>query len=286
MIKYKLERTGILLLVLLFIAIEPAMGQRWKLRRYEIGGGLGMTQVFGDIGGTIDQKNWFGLKDIKFDETRMAFPIYARYRLDPVYAIKMNAVLGFGNGTDTLSRNNRGRSYNTTLFEFSAQGEYYFVAEERRYKSAAMFNRRGMLNNYMSVSGYLFLGIGGVYSRARIDQGTDWNLTRDSYKPSNIGMVIPFGIGCKYIIDDRWLVGAELGYRISFSDYIEGYSQIVSSKHNDVYYFLDIKVGYKLQTTRGGLPSFLDKQYRQLRHKGSNTEKIKPKSKKAALENN
>jgi OOP family OmpA-OmpF porin len=281
--RFRLFRICLFMAFFISTMAGPVLGQRWKLRRYEIGGGIGMTQVFGDIGGTIDEKNWFGLKDIKIDETRMAFPMYARYRLDPVYAIKVNTVLGFGNGKDTLSRNDRGRSYKTTLFEFSAQGEYYFIAEERRYKSAAMFNRRGMLNNYMSVSGYLFLGIGGVYSRAKVTFTQDMLLV-DRIKPNNLGMVIPFGIGLKYIIDDRWLVGAELGYRISMTDYIEGYSQTSDSKHNDVYYFLSLKVGYRLETNRRGIPLFLDKQYRQVNHKKSSTAKIKPKSKKEALE--
>ena len=258
------------------------MGQRWKLRRYEVGGGIGMTQVFGDIGGTVDMNNWFGLKDIKIDETRMAFPLYIRYRLDPVYALKLNGVLAFGNGSDLNSRNDRGRSYKTLISELSLQGEYYFLAEERRYKSAAMFNRRGMLNNYMSFGAYGFAGIGGVYSHASVNIPDP--LTYDQIKRNNFGAVIPFGIGLKYIIDDRWLISAELGYRISFTDYIEGYKQIQDSKHNDVYYFLDVFVGYRLETSRKGLPTFLDREYWSAKKKRSTTNKRKPRSKRQALE--
>jgi hypothetical protein len=118
-------------LVILLVNFFPdtIYGQRWKLRRYEIGGGLGITQVFGDIGGTAETKNWFGLKDIKIDETRLAFGLFGRYKLDPVYSLKVNTILGFGNGTDADSRNNRGREYNTILFEFSGQLEYYLIAE-------------------------------------------------------------------------------------------------------------------------------------------------------------
>ncbi len=270
--------------ILFAIAVEPADGQRWKLRRYEIGGGLGVTQIFGDIGGTIDEHNWFGLKDIKFDETRLAFPIYGRYRLTPFYTLKVNTTLAFGHGDDAESRNDRGRSYKTTLFEFSAQGEYYFIAEERRYKSAAMFNRRGMLNNYMSFSGYLFLGLGGVYTHSTVTYTQDMGQF-DRIKPNNFGMVVPFGVGLKYIISDRWLAGAELGYRISISDYIEGFSQIQDSKHNDVYYFLGATIGYKLKTTRRGLPQIFDRQSgdskSSAKHKKVNK---RPKSKKDAME--
>ena len=272
----------VLVSLLILSCIEPVSGQRWKLRRYEVGGGIGMTQVFGDIGGTINKNNWFGLRDIKIDETSLAFPAYLRYRLDPIYALKLNTTLGFGNGSDEDSRNDRGRSYKTMLFEFSLQGEYYFLAEERRYKSAAMFNRRGMLNNYMSFGAYGFAGIGGVYSRANVNIPDP--APYDNIKNNSFGAVLPFGIGLKYIIDDRWLINAELGYRISFTDYIEGYKQKQDSKHNDVYYFLNVSVGYRLKTTMNGLPVFLDREYQAGKKFKNPGHRNKPRSKKEALE--
>ncbi|MGD2033708.1 MAG: DUF6089 family protein, partial [Bacteroidales bacterium] len=262
--------------ILILCLSDAANGQRWKLRRYEIGGGIGVTQIFGDIGGTIDKENWFGLKDIKIDETRMAFPLYLRYKLDPVYVLKVNTVLAWGNATDANSRNDRGRSFKTTLFEFSAQAEYYFIPEEKKYKSAAMFNKRGMLNNYMSFNAYLFLGIGGVYSNSKVTFTQDITSV-DDIKNNNLGIIFPFGLGLKYIIDDRWLVNAELGYRYSVTDYLEGYKQTQASKHRDVYYFLTFSVAYRLKTSRRGLPSFLDRQYKNFGTTAGNERKRKPR---------
>ncbi len=273
-----------LISILVTIASERIAGQQWKMRRYEVGGGLGVTQIFGDIGGTISEENWFGLKDIKIDETRLAIPLYGRYRLNPFYTLKINTALAFGHGDDAESDNDRGRSYKTMLMEFSAQGEYYFIAEERRYKSAAMFNRRGMLNNYMSFSSYLFLGVGGTYSRSQVTYTTRDPGPYDRVKPNNFTMVVPFGIGLKYTISDRWLAGAELGYRLSISDYIEGFSQTQDSKHNDVYYFLGVSVGYKLITTRRGIPRIFDRQSRNAKSAIKTKEVKRPKSKKEAME--
>ncbi|MBN1950486.1 MAG: hypothetical protein JW801_04740 [Bacteroidales bacterium] len=260
------RRTLRIFLAFLFAVavIAPVSGQRWKLRRYETGFGLGATQIFGDIGGTIDQNNWFGLKDIKFNETNIAVPLYIRYKIDPFYSIKLNGVVGFGDGSDENSRNDRGRYYKVLISEISLQGEYYFITEERRFKSAAMFNRRGMLNNYMSFNAYGFLGIGGVYTYAR-DVYIPDQLAVDDIRTHNFGAVIPFGLGLKYILDDKWLLGAELGYRFPFTDYVEGYKQTLNSKHNDVYYFLTFSVGYRLETTRKGIPGFLDREYMRAR---------------------
>lgn len=267
MFNLKINYNFIVALAFAFFFIDASYGfnQRWKLRRYEIGGGLGMTQVFGDIGGTADKNNMMGLKDIRFDETSMAFGLLARYKIDPIYSLKTNLILGFGHGDDIDSRNVRGRSYKTRVLELSMQGEYYFLAEEKRYRSAAMFNRRGMLNNYSTISAYGFLGLGMVYSNASVKyDDTHAPSPYDKVKKNNIGAVAPVGLGLKYIIDDRWLLNAELGYRISFTDYIEGYSQTHDSKHKDIYYFLTISLSYRLDTSRRGLPSFLDKEYKRV----------------------
>jgi hypothetical protein len=266
--------------------IEPVQGQRWKLRRYEAGFGIGTTQVFGDIGGTADTKTWFGLKDIQINETRMAFGGFGRYKITPVYSLKVNTILGFGNGTDENSRNNRGRSFKTTLFELSVQGEYYIIGEERRFRSEAMYNRRGMINNYASFNAYGFIGVGAIYYNPKISSTQPLIENVDIISGySKFGAVFPFGLGLKYIIDDRWLVNAELGYRLTTSDFIDGHTQAIDSKHKDVYYFLTISVSYRLDSSRRGLPAFLDKSNSTTRYnrKGGGTIK-RPKSKKEALE--
>lgn len=282
MVVSKLIKYSAIIIVFASLFAESVHGQRWRLRRYEVGGGIGMTQVFGDIGGTLESENWYGLKDIKLDETSLVVPIYARYKIDPRYSVKANLALGFGHGEDAGSRNDRGRSYKTRLLEFSAQGEYYFLSEDTRRTSAAMFNKRGMINNYMSFSAYGFLGVGGTYSNATVNF-TQEQFPKDDIRASNIGVVFPFGVGIKLTLDDRWLVFGELGYRYSITDYIEGYKQTEASKHNDVYYFLSISVGYRLDTSRNGVPGFLDKEYRLSKSKRKNT-RSQPRSKREALE--
>ena len=49
--------------------------------------------------------------------------------------------------------------------------------------------------------------------------------------------------------------GIELAGRYSFSDYLDGYTSQYSSS-NDVYYFLNFTITYKLKTGPKGLPSF------------------------------
>lgn len=261
MIKAIIKANMLCFLLLSFILTE-VNGQRWKLRRYEAGFGIGTIQIFGDIGGTADKNNLFGLKDINFSENNLALTGRMRYKINTSMSVKAVLNYGRGQGTDAGSKNDRGRSYKTSLFEFSGHYEYYFLKEDKRYRSAAIYSRKGMLNNYSSFAAYMFIGAGVTLSKST--HGTATVLPQDDYKETRvIAPAIPFGIGVKYIIDDRLFINGDLGYRYSLSDYLDGYKQAWNSKYNDVYYFLLISVNYRLKTTRRGWPAFVDWKYKR-----------------------
>ncbi len=242
--------------------IQDASAQRWKLRRYEVGLGVGTMQIFGDIGGTADESNWFGLKDVKFDETNLTFNGIVRYKISPYISIKSNLNYGRGQASDDNTRNDRGRSYKVSLYEFSATGEYYFRPEDKKYRSSALYSRKGMLNNYNTLSSYFFAGIGVAATFS--EHGDAAIQPADDYRSGmNLAPVIPFGIGVKYIIDDRLLINGDFGYRYSLTDYIEGYKQTWNSNSNDIYYFLNISLNYRLKTSRRGIPLFMDRKFRK-----------------------
>lgn len=252
------------LIFLLFglLVFQPAIGQRWKLLRYQVGAGVGTTQIFGDIGGTADKENWFGIKDISFDETKMAYGVFARYKVNSLFSVKANFNYGKGQGTDENSRNDRGRSYKANLYEFSGQFEYYFLSEEPRHRSSAWFDKKGMVNNYSTLSAYLFAGFGVGYSTLSHNFGSTVG-PYDDYRSSNIAPVVPFGIGAKFVLDEKWTIEGDLGYRWAINDYVEGYKQTSASKFNDIYYFLMFSVSYRLETSRRGIPGFLDRKHKK-----------------------
>jgi hypothetical protein len=72
---------------------------------------------------------------------------------------------------------------------------------------------------------------------------------------SGFNLVIPGGIGTTLIYSPNLNFGAEIGARYAFTDYLDGYTSQFS-KANDVYYFLNLTVTYKLKTGPRGLPSF------------------------------
>ena len=236
--------------------ITAVDAQRWKLRRYEGILGFGTTNVFGDIGGTADQSNLFGLKDIEIDQTRPSFYAGIRYKIEEDMAVKLNIVYGIGSGSDDGSKNeHRELSFKTTLIESSVQYEYYFLKEDRRLKSSAVFNRRGMINNYAKIAAYAFGGLGGIYFNPSLEGppsqlAHEWHIV-DGY--SKFNLTLPVGLGLKYTIDDQISLGFELGGRYTLSDYLEGFSTTFS-KNNDIYYFTNLTFIYKARTDRRGRP--------------------------------
>lgn len=246
----------------LFLALVTGMAgysQRWKLIRYELVMGAGTTNVFGDIGGGIDRNNWFGIKDIRLDATRPSFLLALRYKFYQNLAGRFTLFYGMGAGTDAGAVNEyRGYSFTTTIIEPSVVAEYYFISEERRLKSAAIYSRRGMINNYSRIGAYVFGGVGGAYFNPKVSgvqpgSPAEWI---SGYTP--VTVVLPAGLGIKYILSETWMVGFELGGRLSLSDFIDGYSADVSgNKALDIYYFTALNAVYRIRNNRENVPLFL-----------------------------
>jgi hypothetical protein len=252
----------IILTGLLVSFTTEGLGQIWKLRRYEIGGGLGNTQVFGDIGGAMTLDNWMGLRDIQLNETRPSINLVARYKLNGRFAIRTSLVNGYGHGNDKPPYRERGRSYNTTIVELSSNLETYFIQELRPYRSHAGYRRLGMVNNYNMFALYGFVGGGIAYTRANPYIPPANEMKYDIIEKNHFIPVIPFGIGLKYILNDVWILDANLGYRYTFSDFVEGYTTNNNSQYNDVYYVLSVSVVYRLRTTKRNIPAIFDRQYK------------------------
>jgi Domain of unknown function (DUF6089) len=240
-------------IIFVFFLTHSLHAQQWKLRRYEATFGLGTTNFYGDIGGTADDNNALGFKDIQLAYTRPSVALGLRYKLTGDMAVKMNLIYAIAAGNDLESRNDaRNFAFRTTIFEPSFQFEYYIIPEGRSLSSAAMFNRRGMINNYSKIYAYVFGGVGGVFFKTKPLEGFEDRYV-DNF--SNFGLVFPVGAGLKYTIDSRWSMGFEFGRRFTTTDYIDGYTSPFSD-HKDVYDFAVLNAIFKVKSDRRGRPMF------------------------------
>ncbi len=233
---------------------EEGNAQRWKLRRYEAVFGVGFLNYFGDVGGAADSDNWFGIKALSIKYTRPSLYLGTRFKVRDNMSLKLNLMYGYLAGDDEGSKNSdRGFQFTSSVFEPSLQFEYSIISEEKRYSSSALFNKRGMVNNYSQINLYLYAGIGGVFFNPKANDALK---NYYAYEPNHpkAGLVIPAGIGLKYVINQNWSIGGEFGVRFTMTDYLDAYSHPEFSKANDLYYFGFINGIYRIRTSKSGVP--------------------------------
>lgn len=243
----------IFLLLLFCIFLYPvASGQLWKIRRYEIYGGFGTAQMFGDIGGFSIGDNAWGLKDLMISQTRLGLKAGMRYRIEERVSISLDFNYGYMHSSDAKGSNvSRGFESSTSLFEPIVKGEYYFLKNNAERSYRFIKGERIISSVLVRLDGYVYLGLGPVFYKVKPNEAlSDRNLTT-----SGVALAIPGGVGFNYVFSPNALIGFDFGLHYTTSDYIDGYTSQFSTR-NDVYYFMTFIFTYKLKTSDRGLPVF------------------------------
>jgi hypothetical protein len=244
----------IILFCLIFTVTENRVqGQLWKLKRWETSLGLGPSFFFGDIGGYTQGQNLLGFKDLSINQTRVNFSLSLKYRISSNFNTRLSLTYALFHASDVKGSNeNRDLEATMSGFEPALLFEYYFI--KNRAERSYLFSKgrgTGFGNILRSLDFYAFTGMGGLSYTIK---GND-NLVMTGLDPGGFNIVIPVGVGSTLIYSPNYNFGVEFGGRYSFSDNLDGYTSQYSNS-NDVYYFLNFTVTYKLKTGPKGWPSF------------------------------
>jgi hypothetical protein len=247
-----MKRSFLTFLLLCFI-ISFTDAQLWKTRRYEATLGIGPSFLFGDIGGSSKGINILGIQNINYKQTRYNFNLNAKYRVLQDLNIRLSITSGIFHASDSKG-SNQGRLYeSTTMFiEPALIGEYYFI--KNRVEGGYLFSKgqqTGLDGIFKSLDFYIFTGIGGCSYSVKGNSTLEAIMT----KHGGFTVVIPGGVGTTLVYSNNLNFGLELTGRYAFSNNIDGYTSQYSSS-NDVYYFFNFTITYKLKTGPNGLPSF------------------------------
>lgn len=301
-----MKTKSIFIIAILCLSLTSfGQGNRWKRFRYEVVGGIGATNFLGELGGA-DQVGTDFYRDLELRMTRPAGNVGMRYKITPQTAVKVGLTWGAIAGDDALTkdqfRSRRSLHFRSHVVELAAQYEFYLKKEQAGHR----FRLRGVRGRKaQGIYPYGFFGISAFWfnPRAKAGDGKWYSLrnigtegqflaeTRRAY--SRITVAIPIGLGLKYKVDRKWLIGIEYGKRKTFTDYMDDTSttywpnDLIASDSelgataayladptrgawrgaganqqrgdptdNDSFMFLLLTVNYTLQTTRGGLPKF------------------------------
>ena len=237
----RFQTAKIILLTVFSLLSFVSEAQRKVRYKYELVGGLGVSNFLGDLGGR-DQIGTNGIRDLELILTRPAINFGARYHISDYMYAKGMLTFGIVRGDDKLTkepfRNNRNLSFRSPIVEMSLQFEASFQKEQQghRYK---IKNAKGFKN--IDTRFYGFVGIGAFFfnPQAKYINGVWTNLRplgtegqgilqgKKIYSPVNI--CIPFGIGARWALDRFWGIGVEIGMRKTFTDYIDDVSSVYAT---------------------------------------------------------
>lgn len=244
-------------IVLLLLGFSPTYSQQVH-QRWEVGGGLGLSGYLGDL----NKSDFFS------QEPKMSGGVLGRYHFNRNWALRGALTFGklSGNDANFDDRKVRGFKTSSSLTDLSAIVEYDFLGKGRfKYDSTAFqvrFKRK--------LSPYLFTGAGVGFTNPKPDfvgtASTPANFRQGAivdqaanYSKSNF--VIPFGVGVRYDLAEHWVLGIEAGFRLAFSDYLDGVSQAANPGRDDRYKLSTLSIAYrfdKKDTDRDGIPDEKD----------------------------
>lgn len=195
-----------------------------KAQYAEIGGGFGGFNYTGDL--------MAGYRPLT---TRLGGSIHYRYNMSEPLSVRFGLTMGniYGADDPPLDAFAEQRDYQFSIFaiEISSVFEYHFFD----YKSEKSLIR---WSPYLAFGGGMFTFFG---------QGEK----NGAY--SNVQPVIPVGLGFKYLINPKFILGIEYAARITFFDYLDNISEVdfpVKNYQygnwytNDTYYYLGITLNY------------------------------------------
>jgi hypothetical protein len=206
-------------LALLTLALPFAVFPQYNM---EYGGGVGVSNYLGDIGGKENTRKDF-VSDMKMAETRFDLSAFYRYRFRrEVYfkgALTYIRLAGDDRLTTNIGRHYRNFNFVNNVFELAATAEYMFyentdLGASYRFRNALRF--------------YAFSGVGLIYHspRTKLEDGEKVTLrplmTEGQANPyKRFVLCIPTGVGMHYTMKKRHRFGWEINWRTVFSDYLD-----------------------------------------------------------------
>lgn len=184
-----------------------------------------------EAGLTVGASNYLGdlsenSSRVFLKETHFSGGIFGRYNVNDFVGVRLGLQYGSLSGTDAnadaVDVRQRNLSFKTNIYEVSLTGEFNILGYQP-YALSRVF------------SPYLFGGIAffhfnpqAEYEFQTIDLqplGTEGQGLPDRPEPYRLTeFAIPFGLGLKYALSDKWNLGLELGIRKTFTDYLDDVS--------------------------------------------------------------
>ncbi len=227
-------------------------------KRYELGILVGNSGYLGDL----NKSDFFS------KQPQAGVGLLGRYYYNERWTFRGGLTFGKLTGSDANFADRAGRGFKTAspITDLSATVEWDFFGKKRFSYDTATYQ----VKFKRTLSPYFFTGLGLGFTSPKADfTGTPTTLAvyrqgavaDQAAKYSSTNIVVPFGFGIKYDINENFVIALEAGFRFAFSDYLDGISQGANPARNDKYKLSGLTVTYrfdKKDTDKDGIPDETD----------------------------
>jgi hypothetical protein len=219
------------LLIIVFTSLLSISG--FGQYNLDYGFSVGASNYLGELGGGEGVGRGF-ISDMEMGFTRWTIGGFVRYKLSPKFAIKGSLNYIRLSGDDVKSTNPartaRNLNFKNDMFEFLGTGEFYIYR-------ANDVGGTGRYNTDFNL--YLFGGAGVFFSSPKGQSTTgEWvslkPLATEGASYSSINLAIPMGIGFYYTLQRKYRIGLEIGWRTTFTDYIDDISDVYANDEDGI----------------------------------------------------
>jgi hypothetical protein len=208
-----------ILVVAMCVRGVSAYAQQPVVQEGEFGVGIGAAHYFGDLNTRA-----------KLNRPKMAAGIFFRKNFGNYIASRVVAnfaQLGYSDKYNTFNEfmHQRNLSFNTSVWELSLRGDFNFfrfLPGDPNYRFTP-FISLGV--GVFSYDPYAYLQGVKYYLRPLGTEGQGSSLYPDRKPYGSMAFCIPFGVGVKYALNDRFNVGLEITHRFTSTDYLDDVSK-------------------------------------------------------------
>lgn len=208
-----------ILVVAMCVRGVSAYAQQPVVQEGEFGVGIGAAHYFGDLNTRA-----------KLNRPKMAAGIFFRKNFGNYIAARVVAnfaQLGYSDKYNTFNEfmHQRNLSFNTSVWELSLRGDFNFfrfLPGDPNYRFTP-FISLGV--GVFSYDPYAYLQGVKYYLRPLGTEGQGSSLYPDRKPYGSMAFCIPFGVGVKYALNDRFNVGLEITHRFTSTDYLDDVSK-------------------------------------------------------------
>lgn len=210
-----------IVLSLLSLALVSGTQAQYQsiVQQGEIGISVGAAHYFGDLN-----------TNASVNRPKMAMGLFFRKQFGNYIALRVAgnyAQLGY---SDRYSKDNefqrrRNLSFNTNVWELAVQGDFNFfkfLPGDPAYRFTP-YVTLGV--GVFSYDPYAFLGGQKIFLRPLGTEGQGSSLYPDRKTYGSMAICLPFGVGVKYNVNDRFNVGLEIVHRFTSTDYLDDVSK-------------------------------------------------------------